>query len=283
MKSNLRFTVAVLFCATGLSLAGSAHACQSLGLVKRVDGDLTQAILERNGAQGSLRVLEIVCAGDLIQAHGAKVLISVNGQADVTVGPNNAYQLPSAAPVSYADNAYRIIDEKIWPDAARIRMELRVKGGSEPFEFSVAGLIDGAQEINLDRRTLLVRVTGGVAPFTGRLTDSSGLDVETQSQDGTLIFTGLNLKEGSVAVEVADSRGVRLKGAFMATAKAVAPNPDFKSLIDPEVRAAVEAIDLAKSAPRTRMLEAEQQLNAAPRKSLDREPVYAVIESYEEP
>ena len=51
-------------------------------------------------------------------------------------------------------------------------------------------------------------------------------------------------------------------------------------LPDAEVRAAVQALDLAKSHPGAWAFEAEQIVNAAPSEGLDRERVFLLLESY---
>ena len=281
-KTNVRLAVAASAIVAGLAFSTASSACPSAGLVKRIDGDPRQADLRRGGAPGPIRVLQTVCAGDVVEVGSGRVLLSVSGMGDVMVGPNNSFQLPAPrGQADYASNAYRTMDERIMPGMMRIRMEVRVKGGAEPFGFSVDSLATGGQQVSIGHPTLLVRMVGGVGPFEGRLIDSSGAVSVTRATDEALVFRGLALKPGPVTITVNDSTGRQIKGSFVATADGPAHTADYRGLEDPEVRTAVEAIDLAQTAPKTQAFEAEQELNNAPANGLDRTPVYVRIESLE--
>jgi hypothetical protein len=55
---------------------------------------------------------------------------------------------------------------------------------------------------------------------------------------------------------------------------------DYQTVDDAEIRAAAEAIDLARGQPKVKSLEAEQILDDAPALGLDRLAIYDLIESY---
>jgi hypothetical protein len=226
-------------------------------------------------------VLQTLCVGDTVQVRNAAVLVSLYGRGDFWIRPGQPYTVqPVQGRASYAGNAYRSFDEKTMPDMQRMRAEVRLKGGAEPFEFAVESLAAGGQEVSIGRSNLLVRVSGGQGPYVGRMTDSAGHAWTASSTTADLLFSGVALAPGLVKVSVSDASGHHLEGGFEGSPTLATYPADYRDLDDAEVRAAGEAIDLARSAPKTRSLEAEQQLNSAPAGGLDRETVYELIESY---
>jgi len=259
----------------------AAMACDGAGVVKHIDGDPSDAALVREGVSKPIRVLQTVCVGDRLQARNAVILISLYGRGSAWVRPGAPYVVqPVVGQASYAGNAFRSFDEKTMPDIQRMRAEARLKGSPEPFGFALDGLSDGAQEVNLGRPTFVLRVTGGQGPYEAKMTDSAGKSWTTDATSTELHFKDVALSPGPVAIEAKDALGHKLAGSFKANPKPAPYPADYQDLDDFEVRAAGEAIDLARAAPKVRSLEAEQQLNAAPASGLDRKAIFDLIESY---
>jgi hypothetical protein len=260
----------------------AARACDGAGIVKRIEGDPRLATLVRAGASNRLRVLQVVCTGDIIEARGGAVTLSISGKGDLKVAPQKSETVAAGgAASSYVANAYSAFVKRTAPDMARMRVEVREKGGDDPFGFAVQNLDDNpSQTVSLGWTQLIVRLVGGKGPYKGELTTAGGARFTAASDDGWLVFKAVALSPGQVEVAVHDGYGHVIQGSFEAVADKPALTDDYQRVEDAEIRAAGEAIDLARSEPKVKSLEAEQILNSAPALGLDRAAIYQLIESY---
>ena len=268
-----------------LAFAGSAQAaCSGAGVITRIQGQPQDVIITRDGAPvAKPRVLEVVCDGDLVDVRSpTSVVLSMNGAAPVSVNGGTSYRVSGrSGQPTVAANAYNAISDKVLKDMKRQPWDVRLRGGTPTLSFGVEGLTSGAQQVTAGRRDLLVRIVGGTPGYQVTLSGSAGVVGQGASgPDGAVVLTGVDLTPGvAYRIDGTDRNGAHISGSLRVVAS-TAPAPSYAGIDDAEVRAAVEAADLARGAPGTWAFESEQRLHAAPRSSLDRESVYRLIESY---
>lgn len=274
---TLRLGLAAGAAIGALALAGTASACDGAGVVTRIEGNPASVSISHAGGGGVSRprVMEVVCAGDTINAGGARVTLSLDGKGNVEV--TSTYRVParSGAP-SLAGNAYRAVNDQVVPDMKRLPWDVRLKG-EVPLDFAIPTMAQGSQKIPAGDHALLVRVIGGSGPYTATLAGAA--TATTTSDSGDIILPRTNLPPGRYTVTIRDAAGENITGQFSVVNPAQ-PVPDtYRELTDPEVRAAATAASVARGAPTTRAFEAEQLLFTAPQNGLDRERVFDLIES----
>lgn len=281
--------LSVVITTGGLAAASSAAACAGSGLITRIAGKPQDVIITRTepgqkpAQVARPRVLETVCAGDVIRAQApTKVTLSVDGAGVVQVGPA-PYTVPArrGAP-TLAGNAYRSVSDNVLPDMKRLPWDVRLKGAGTGFEFALPALASGKQVVREGRRDLLVRLAGGSGPYTVTITGTNGQTAgSAKAAESDVLIRGAALTVGSYRIRAADSAGNVVEAAFNVTRQGPPAQPDDAGLPDPETRAAVRALELAKSDPGVWSLEAEQILAQAPEAGLDRARVYQLLESYD--
>ncbi len=265
-----------------LALAGQASACAGAGVVTRIEGNPAAVSIKRadGGAVARPRVMEVVCAGDVINAGGAKVTLSLDGRGSVQVSGSYKVAARGGAP-SLAGNAYRAVNDQVLPDMKRLPWDVRLKGPDDPLGFALPTLAQGSQKLPAGNHSLLVRVLGGTGPYSAVL-EGGNAPVSATSATGEIRLPSAALGAGRYTVTVKDATGESVTGQFSVVSPAQ-PVPDtYRELTDPEVRAAATAASMARGAPTTRSFEAEQLLDKAPSNGLDRQRVFDLIESYGE-
>jgi hypothetical protein len=275
--------------AAGLTAgAASATACVSAGVITRIDGRPQEVQITRDADGGPIvvqrpRVLEVVCAGDVISVTGtSRVTLSLDGRGAVSVDHVAALTVPKRIGVpSMAGNAYRAFNDQVMPDMKRLPWNTRLKGEGEDFGFALPGLTAGGEALIAAKRPILVRIAGGIAPYRVELADAKGAVVARRSStDHAVLLPAADLAPGTYSLSVADS-GARTLSAVLTVVESPAPtDSEYAEIPDAEVRAAVTATALARAAPGKWAFEAEQILNAAPATGLDRDRVYELVESY---
>ncbi len=284
IESRVLFACAAV---AALGLAGAAaaapSACVGAGVVTRIQGDPATVTITRTAAKVARpRVLEVVCVGDRIAATGAtQVTLSLDGRGVVKVAAGTPYLVAArtGAP-TLAGNAYRAVNDQVMPDMKRLPWDVRLKGGDDALAFALPQLAAGAQEMSPGSRALLLRVTGGQGPYSATLTGPAGPVGQAAGAEGELVFPMANLTPGRYHVTATDKTGASITADFTVSATPGPTPATYQALTDPEVRAAATAAALARADSRTRAFEAQQLLAAAPANGLDRERVYALIESY---
>ena len=269
--------------ALGLIVADVAYACDGAGIVKKIDGGASPAMVNRDGQPNRMHVLQVICRGDVIHAGDGPVLLSITGRGNVTVAAKGTFTVQvDAQQTTLANNAYKsLIGGHVGGEMSRIRAEVREKGGDDPFGFAVAGLdASGQQEVSTARSTLLIRLVGGEGPFNATLVDANGTAFQSKSYNHDLVFDGVSMAPGPATVRVKDQSGSEIAGVFKATKDQPILTTDYQTIDDAEVRIASQAIDLARDQPKVRALEAEQILNSAPVSGVDRNVVFTLIETY---
>jgi hypothetical protein len=271
-----------------LAWTGVAHACDGAGVIVRIEGQPQDVLITRteNGAAATVsrpRVLEVVCHNDVIKAVNAtSIVLAIDGAGTVKVDRSAVYRVParSGAP-SAVGNAYRSIDEQVLPDMKRMPWNVRLKGAGDDFGFALPALTTGGQQIQEGRRTLLVRLVGGSAPYKVEVRNAQNQVVASQTSESHEVqLPSTALATGGYVITVSDSTPRSLDAKVTVVSGTPPGQPDFAGLEDPEVRAAAAASSLARTATATWSFEAEQQLAAAPANGLDRDKVYELIESY---
>jgi hypothetical protein len=266
-----------------MALAGQASArCSGAGVITRIDGDPGAVhIRHADGDQVDRpRVLEVVCAGDLVTVNGARVTLSLDGRGTVQVTSSYQVAARSGSP-TLADNAYGAMKDQVVPDMKRLPWDVRLKGPDDPLDFALPTMAQGSQKLPAGEHNLLFRMVGGNGPYTATLAGASG-PITVTSSTNEIVFPNASLPPGRYTVAVKDASGESVTGQFSVVNPAQ-PVPDtYRELSDPEVRAAATAASMARGAPTTRSFEAEQLLYNAPANGLDRERVFDLIESYGE-
>lgn len=280
--SVVRVSLAAGVAAAVMAFAGAASACDGAGVITRIDGDPAKVSIKRaGGGQVSRpRVLEVICAGDVIKANGATVTLSLDGRGNVQVTSTYQVATRGGAP-SLAGNAYRAVNDQVMPDMKRLPWDVRLKGPEDPLTFALFGLTRGTQELPAGNHSLLVRVLGGSGPYSATVSGPSG-PVSGSAQGGEIRLPSAAYGPGRYTVSVKDATGAEVSADFAVINPAPPVPAMYASLEDPEVRAAATAASIARNAPTTRAFEAEQLLAASPANGLDRGRVYDLIESYGE-
>jgi hypothetical protein len=267
----------------------SARAdCPAVGLISRIDGRPQDVIITRIEDGRPIvvsrpRILEPVCQGDTIHAVGTtSISISVDGSGPVRVNSNLDYRVPArSGPPSPAGNAYRLLMDQVMPDMKRLPWNVMIKGAGDDFGFALPALSAGGQQLQAGRRTLLVRLVGGTPPYDVELRTALGALAASQSSTGhQVILPSVVLSAGGYQVKVIDAAQNALTAQLTVVDAGPTRDPAFDAIPDPENRASVAAIALARASPGVWSFEAEQLVEAAPATGLDRDKVYELIESY---
>jgi hypothetical protein len=283
-----RLVAASAVFASVLSCASMAFACEGAGVIVRIEGrpqDVEIARVE-NGAAilvSRPRVLEVVCRGDVIRTIGETyIVLAIDGAGSVRVSHNISYTVPGRSGVAtVVGNAYQTIDEQVMPDMKRLPWNVRLKGAGDDFGFALPALSAGGQQLTIGKRSLLIRLVGGIAPYSVQVTDVKGRVVASQSSaNHEVVLKDVSLSLGLYRVTVGDATPRSLEADVTAVDASPPHTETFSGLADPEIRAAAAATTLARDQPATWALEAEQQLQAAPANGLDRDKVYELMESY---
>lgn len=283
MTTDLRPLLLSASLASALLGASAASAqCVGAGVITRIDGQPQDISISRGGSEvGRIRVLEVLCEGDRVDVRGpSTVTLSIGSAAPVRLSQGGSFTVrgQSSRP-SLASNAYLSVTDNVLKDMKRQPWEVRLRGGEPPLSFGVEGLTSGGQQVLAGRRDLMVRMVGGRPGYTVTLSGPGGV-VATGAGDtsGEVILRGASLAAGTYSLEGRDAAGTVVRGGFAVTGTPAVPTI-YDGIDDPEVRAAVAAADLARTAPAW-SFESEQMLYAAPRATLDRDSVYRLIESY---
>jgi hypothetical protein len=167
------------------------------------------------------------------------------------------------------------------PDMKRLPWNVRLKGEGDDFGFALPALSGGGQQLVSGKRTLLIRLVGGIAPYKVQIIDANGaLRASQISPSHEVLINDVLLAPGRYQLVAADATPRSLK-ADITVVDVPPPWTDrFPGLTDPEIRMAAASTILAREQTATWSLEAEQQLQAAPANGLDRDRVYELIESY---
>jgi hypothetical protein len=268
--------------------ASEAVCCQGAGVIIRIEGRAQDVHITRTEAGESLsvarpRVLEVMCPGDVVSTSGLTyVVLSIDGAGTVKVDRGIAYSVPSrGGKPSLAGNAYRSIDDQVMPDMKRLPWNVRIRGLGEDFGFALPALSTGGERLTARRRTLFIRLVGGIAPYTVQIRgpDDSILASQT-SNSHELTLPNASMKPGSYRLVASDATSRTLTAQVTVVEQAPPTGAVFSGLADPEIRSAAVASTLARDAPGTWSLEAEQLIASSPANGLDRDRVYELIERY---
>jgi hypothetical protein len=277
----LSFAVPAAF--SVMLMAGGAHAaaCAGSGVITRIQGANTDVTISRSGgAVSRIRVLEVVCAGDVVTAKGPTVVtLSIDGVGAVTVNRTKPYTVgPRRGRPSASGNVYRAVSDQVMPDAKRLPWDVRTKGGMEPLHFSTPG--DVTQVVSGGRSQLLIRTIGAEGPYEVSLVDASGATVKSaNASTEEVLLSGLSLQPGDYRLVAKDGSGHTAEMKLSVQAGPVAPAGDYEDISDEEVVAAIKAVTFAQADPAKNSFEAQQILASAPANGLDRERVYQMIEA----
>lgn len=279
LLKSLAIGLPVAFGAVLLASTAQAAACAGSGVITRIQGLNTDVAITRAGKPVSrIRVLEVVCVGDVVTAKGGTVVtLSIDGVGAVKVDRAKSYTVgPRRGKPSATGNVYRAVSDQVLPDMKRLPWDVRTKGPGDPLRFTVG---TQPQFIAAGRTSLLVRLVGH-GPYEVSLLDASGATVK--SVNGTteeLTLTGLNLSAGDYRLVAKDTSGATAQMELRVDPSLTPPTGEYEDISDPEVVAAVKAMQLAQSDPAKYSLEAQQILATAPSNGLDRDTIYKVIET----
>lgn len=284
MIKALGIALPIAFGAVLMASTAQAAACAGSGVITRIQGANEDVAITRAGKPVSrIRVLEVVCVGDVVSARGATVVtLSIDGVGAIKVDRARAYTVgPRRGKPSASGNVYRAVSDQVLPDMKRLPWDVRTKGtvdGDPPVRFATATATP--QVVSAGRTQLLIRLIGNVGPYQVSLLDASGATVKTtQGPAEELTLGGLSLTPGSYRLVASDSAGATAEMQIQVEASVAQPSGDFDDISDPEVVAAIKAVTLAQSDPAKFSLEAQQILASAPANGLDRERVYQRIET----
>lgn len=287
MIKALGIALPIAFGAVLMASTAQAAACAGSGVVTRIQGgtDKDVAITRAGRTVVNVRVLEVVCVGDVVTAKKAGVIVtlSIDGVGPVRVEQSKPYTVgPRRGKPSASGNVYRAVSDQVLPDMKRLPWNVRTKGGvpgSDPAIKFAAGS-DTPQVVSASHASLLIRLIGDGAPYQISLLDASGATVKSATGSGEeVVLSGLSLKPGSYRITAKDNNGATTEMSIEVVASVPQPSGEFDDISDPEVVAAVRAVRLAQSDPAKYTLEAQQILAAAPANGMDRERVYQRIES----
>lgn len=288
MNRLLTGVLAAAMALASMGWATVAAACDGAGVIIRIDGRPQDVVIMRTtgGTTAAVtrpRVLEVVCHNDVVKTLGATfVVLSIDGSGPVRVDHNADYTVPGGrgAP-SIVGNAYRTLSDQVMPDMKRLPWNVRIKGGGDEFGFALPGLTAGGQQVRAGSRVLLIRLVGGVAPYKVEIRNAQNAIVAaTTSSSHEVLVPAVALARGAYRITASDATPLALEATIVAVDQAPPADAAYADLTDPEVRTAVMATALARSAPASWSFEAEQQLQAAPANGLDRDKVYELIENY---
>jgi len=292
----MRFLMTVGLAAGLMALAVEANACPADramgGVVQRVAGQRGEVYIQRAGAENFRPApMEALCEGDVVvaTATGASVTMRLEGASSSnTVNGPGRYELPRAGRrPNIVDNALQQLLETWMPDIRRSSNFGVVRGGSsDSAEWATPGLKEGVATIRSGERPLLVRWTGGAPRYR----------VEVARADGSIVQRANVVNRTEVRVPAARwsggpytvrvypgrSRTAALQGIFTAGGPPPANPTPFPATGGEEVRAASEALRIARIDPPRWGFEAMQMIDAAPVQGLDREAVYRSIDGVDE-
>ena len=254
------------------------------GVITRISGQPQDVAVIRAGVPVARpRVLEVLCEGDLVQAKApSSVALAIDGLGPVTVKPDGQYLVGHrAGSASVASNAYEALSAHVLKDMKRQPWDVRLRAAGPVLAFGVSSLPQGGQQLTAGRRDILVRALGGVGHYEVTLVDATGAAV-AHGGDKTenVLLKAVDLKPGAYFIQLSDASGAK-QTAMIKAVEASPPIAGDPSFADLEVRAAVQAAELARTSPAW-VFESQQILNAAPAHELDRNSVYRLIESYSE-
>lgn len=278
-----RYSFLALPLAAGIfAIAGAASAqCAGSGVVTRIQGDPGQVSILRGGSSvAKPRVLEVVCAGDVVRTSGgAVVTLSIDGVGPVRVTGSPYTVGPRKGKPGAAGNVYRAVSDQVMPDMKKLPWDVKTKAPEDPVRFAAP---DGSvQVVSPGRSQLLVRLIDGIGPFHVELQDASGQVLKAMdTQTPEVTFTGLSLAPGDYRFVVKSQSDSRAEMRFQVAPGAPAPSAEIGELTDAELQAALYALELARTDPAKWQLEATQVLAGAPKGELDRERVFALIDDY---
>ena len=286
MIKALGIALPIAFGAVLMASTAEAAACAGSGVITRIQGANEDVAITRGGKPVTrIRVLEVVCVGDVVTAKGATtVTLSIDGVGPVKVDRTRAYTVgPRKGKPSASGNVYRAVSEQVLPDMKRVPWNVRTKGPVDdtdpPLRFSAGETV---QVISAARSALLVRLIGNGGPYEVALLDASGATVKSASgANEEVLLTGLALRPGTYKLTAKDPSGATAELQINVEAQVAEPTGEFDDISDAEVVAAVKAMRLAQSDPSKYMLEAQQILASAPANGMDRERVYQTIEALE--
>ena len=282
MIKALSFAVPAAFSVMLLASGAQAAACAGSGVITRIQGGTpNDVVISRAGAAVSKpRVLEVVCAGDVVTAKGAAVVtLSIDGVGAVRVDKAKPYTVGARrGRPGAAGNVYRAVSDQVMPDMKRLPWDVRTKGEGDPLHFSVP--TGQAQTISPGRNQLVVRMIAPEGTIHVDLLDASGATIKSgDTATGEVVLTGLSLAPGSYTLKAAGG-GENAELKFTVAEGRPAPSADAAELTDPELVAALYALELTKADPNKWSFEAQQIIATAPQNGLDRERVYQLMETY---
>lgn len=270
------------------SVSASAVACDSGGVIARIDGRPQDVVITRREAgQASVvvrpRVLEVICRTDMVHVAGATVVtLAIDGAGTIKVTRALNYKVPlRVGSPTAVGNAYRALVRDIMPDMQRLAWNVRVKGAGDDFAFAVPALPAGNARLHTGTRNLLLRLVGGSGPYRVEVRNAqAGLVAATVGAGRDVVLTKVQLGEGVYKIRVVDAAQRSLEASFSAANPPFIADGGYDDVADPEIRIAVGATELARGQPGIWAFEAEQEIHAAPSHGLDRDRVYQLIESY---
>ena len=274
------------------ALAGTASACPRdsamAGVVQRVAGQRDQVFIQRAGAEKFRPApMEVLCEGDTLiaSATGASIVYRLEGvSASATLnGPSQRELARTAGRASVTDNAMQILLDGWMPELRRSSNFGVVRGrATEPPRWATAGLSDGAATIKRGNRPLFLRWYGAAGRFQVEIVRADGEVVEkAQASKPEVRMPARNWTNGVYTVRVFEAQGKTavLQGRFnVGDAPPANPEP-YQTATGEEIRAATEALRIAKLDSDRWSLEAVQIVDTSPRQGLDREALYRSLDS----
>lgn len=284
--------------ALGLSVAavaltaGAASACPRdkamAGIVQRVSGDRDQVFIQRVGGEKFRPApMEVLCESDTLvaTAPGASVTYRLEGASASSslAGPGQRQLSRGPGGASFTDNAMQILLDNWMPELRRSSNFGVVRGrATEPPRWATAGLSDGAATIKRGARPLFLRWYGSAGSFQVEIVRADGEVVEKATTSKPEVrMPARNWTNGVYAVRVFETRGKTavLQGHFNVGEGPPANAQPFQTATGEEIRAATEALRIAKLDANKWSLEAVQLVDGAPRQGLDREALYRSLDS----
>lgn len=272
------------------AFAGVANACPRdramAGVVQRVAGQRGEVFIQRAGEQDFRPApMEALCEGDVVvaTAQGAAVTLRLDGATTSTLlqGPGR-YELPAAGRrATVVDNALQLLLETWMPDIRRSSNfgVVRGRSGDEP-TWATPGLQEGIATIRRGDRPLMLRWSGDAARYKVEVARADGVVVDkaiTSRPEVRLPSRRWSGGPYTVRVYQGQAKTPALQGRFRAGDAPPANPTPFSANIGEEVRAASEALRIARIDPQRWSLEAIQIIDAAPQQGLDREAIYRTI------
>lgn len=279
-----RYKHLVLPLAAGfMAIAGAASAqCAGSGVVTRIQGSDKDVSIQRGGARvANPRVLEVVCAGDVVRTSGGTVVtLSIDGVGPVKIDGARAYTVgPRKGKPGAAGNVYRAVSDQVMPDMKKLPWNVMTKDPVAPVRFAAPE--GSVQIVSPGRNQLYVRLVDGIGPYKVELRNASGAVLKSaEAAEPAVTLTGLALTPGDYTLVGTAADGSTAEQRIKVAPGAPAPSPEYNELTDAELIVALQALEMARSDPAKWQLEATQVLAAAPKGEMDRERVFALIDDY---